>query len=74
MAQLELTKSAHLKTFIQNLIENAAHSPADIFRTFLDETGNKKALNLGCGATKIPGALGVDIVQNNAVDLVHDLK
>lgn len=74
MTQPEQTMSAHLKIFTQNLIQKADHSPMDIFQAFLEEVREKKILNLGCGTTKIPGAFGVDIVQDNAVDLVHDLN
>jgi len=31
-------------------------------------------LDLGCGAGKVPGAFGVDIVDQPGVDLVHDLE
>ncbi|HEV8712620.1 MAG TPA: class I SAM-dependent methyltransferase [Candidatus Binatia bacterium] len=31
-------------------------------------------LDLGCGAKKVPGAFGVDVVSLPGVDLVHDLE
>ncbi|HEX9245356.1 MAG TPA: methyltransferase domain-containing protein [bacterium] len=31
-------------------------------------------LDLGCGARKVPGAFGVDMVDQPGVDLVHDLE
>lgn len=31
-------------------------------------------LDLGCGANKVPGALGIDIVDLPGVDLVHNLE
>jgi hypothetical protein len=31
-------------------------------------------LNLGCGDTKIEGAIGVDIRKTDATDVVHDLS
>lgn len=31
-------------------------------------------LDLGCGARKVPGAFGIDIVSLPGVDLVHDLE
>lgn len=31
-------------------------------------------LDLGCGIRKRKGALGIDIIENNVVDIVHDLN
>ena len=31
-------------------------------------------LDLGCGARKVPGAFGIDIIAQPGVDLVHDLE
>jgi len=33
-----------------------------------------KILELGCGANKTPGAVGVDRVAGPGVDVVHDLS
>jgi SAM-dependent methyltransferase len=36
---------------------------------------DKKILHLGCGKTKIPGAIGIDIVKiPGSVEIVHDLN
>lgn len=32
----------------------------------------KKALDVGCGARKLPGATGMDIRKESGVDIVHD--
>ncbi|HBT81649.1 hypothetical protein A2757_00620 [Candidatus Giovannonibacteria bacterium RIFCSPHIGHO2_01_FULL_48_47] len=34
--------------------------------------GNKKALDVGCGGRKLPGAIGMDVRQEAGVDIVHD--
>ncbi|HEY4517779.1 MAG TPA: class I SAM-dependent methyltransferase [Candidatus Paceibacterota bacterium] len=34
----------------------------------------KKALDIGCGSRKLPGAVGVDIVKTADVDILHDLS
>lgn len=34
---------------------------------------NEKVLDLGCGGTKVPGSIGVDMVHGPSVDVVHDL-
>tara|TARA_Y100000031_G_scaffold3242_1_gene3998 strand:- start:21112 stop:21705 length:594 start_codon:yes stop_codon:yes gene_type:complete len=36
--------------------------------------GNSRALDIGCGQRKLPGAFGIDIIENSQADLVHDLK
>ena len=36
--------------------------------------GQPVILDLGCGARKVPGAFGIDIVALPGVDLVHDLE
>lgn len=33
-----------------------------------------KILNLGCGGSKFPNAIGVDINSNSAADVIHDLN
>ena len=33
-----------------------------------------KRLDLGCGIRKRRGALGIDIIDNNVVDIIHDLN
>ena len=39
-------------------------------------TGNvfsdKKVLDIGCGQRKLPGSIGMDIVENSNADVVHD--
>ena len=35
---------------------------------------NKKMLDLGCGAKKRKGAVGVDVIPNQGVDIVYDLN
>lgn len=35
--------------------------------------GGKKVLHLGCGNSKLSGAIGVDVLSFPAVDVVHDL-
>lgn len=37
-------------------------------------TANKLILDLGCGKNKHPGAIGVDNVALDTVDIVHDLR
>jgi predicted SAM-dependent methyltransferase len=32
-----------------------------------------KLLDLGCGITKRQGAIGVDVIDNDVVDIIHDL-
>jgi SAM-dependent methyltransferase len=34
----------------------------------------KKALDVGCGSRKLPGAIGIDILREPGVDIVHDLS
>ena len=34
----------------------------------------KKALDVGCGSRKLPGAVGIDILKIPGVDIVHDLS
>lgn len=34
----------------------------------------KQILDLGCGINKVPGAIGIDLVPNDQVDIVHDLR
>ncbi len=34
---------------------------------------HKKVLHIGCGNSKLPGAIGVDMLKMPAVDVVHDL-
>lgn len=34
---------------------------------------DKKVLHVGCGNSKLPGALGIDILQLPAVDVVHNI-
>lgn len=34
---------------------------------------NKKVLHIGCGASKLEGAIGIDVLKLPPVDIVHDL-
>jgi len=36
--------------------------------------GDAKALDVGCGGRKLPGAIGMDILSLPGVDVVHDLN
>ena len=36
-------------------------------------TGPGEILDVGCGSTKVPGAIGLDISADTAADIVHDL-
>lgn len=36
--------------------------------------GGKKALDVGCGQRKLPGAIGMDIVRDSAADVIHDIS
>ena len=38
-----------------------------------DVLNGKKALDVGCGSRKLPGAIGLDIVPSPAVDFVHNI-
>lgn len=33
---------------------------------------NKRALDIGCGQRKLPGAVGMDIIKNSTADVIHD--
>jgi|SRR3989338_4511188 len=35
--------------------------------------GGKKALDVGCGFRKLPGARGIDIIKTSDADIAHDL-
>lgn len=35
---------------------------------------NKRILDVGCGTNKVPGAIGIDKVKLDCVDIVHDLN
>lgn len=39
----------------------------------LSPTGPGAILDIGCGAEKVPGAVGLDISSDTAADIVHDL-
>jgi SAM-dependent methyltransferase len=39
----------------------------------LAPTGPGEVLDVGCGASKLPGAVGLDISADTAADIVHDL-
>ncbi len=39
----------------------------------LKPTGAGAILDIGCGAAKLPGAVGLDISSDTAADIVHDL-
>jgi SAM-dependent methyltransferase len=36
-------------------------------------SGGSRVLDIGCGANKIPGAIGMDINPRTAADVIHDL-
>lgn len=40
---------------------------------FAARVAQRRSIELGCGARKMPGAFGVDIAPGPGVDLVHDL-
>jgi SAM-dependent methyltransferase len=39
-----------------------------------DILDGKKALDVGCGSRKLPGAVGIDVLRVPGVDIVHDLS
>jgi SAM-dependent methyltransferase len=45
----------------------------EFFREFGVSMRGKRVLDLGCGPRKFAGALGVDLVAAEGVDLIHDL-
>jgi len=34
----------------------------------------KKVLDVGCGQRKLPGSVGIDIVEDSAADVIHDIS
>lgn len=38
------------------------------------DTSKEKVLDVGCGTAKMPGSTGIDIVNLDGVDIVHDLN
>ena len=46
----------------------------DLQAEFVARIAGRETIELGCGARKIPGALGVDIAPGSGVDLVQDLN
>jgi len=39
-----------------------------------DVVNNKRVLDVGCGRRKVPGAVGLDRIEGEGVDVVHDLN
>jgi SAM-dependent methyltransferase len=39
-----------------------------------DILNGRKALDIGCGQKKLPGAVGLDILKNSQADIVHDIS
>src|SRR5207253_9987596 len=61
-----------LRSMIQTLSETGLDIEA--YTAARRAAGQPVILDLGCGANKVPGAFGIDIVALTGVDLVHDLK
>ena len=40
----------------------------------LIDTTKEKVLDVGCGTSKMPGTMGIDIVKLEGVDIIHDLN
>jgi SAM-dependent methyltransferase len=38
-----------------------------------DELPERRVLDIGCGANKVPGAIGMDVNPKTAADVIHDL-
>src|SRR5215813_6256064 len=38
-----------------------------------EEPSERRVLDIGCGANKVPGAIGMDINPRTAADVIHDL-
>jgi SAM-dependent methyltransferase len=53
----------------RNLLEHLT----DPHQFDLVPTGPGEILDIGCGAAKVPGAIGLDISPDTAADIVHDL-
>ena len=43
-------------------------------KELLLKSEGKNILDIGCGRAKIPGAIGVDMIEDEAVDVTHDLN
>jgi SAM-dependent methyltransferase len=52
---------------------DALKAQTDPHRFDLQPSGPGTILDIGCGAEKIPGAVGLDISADTAADIVHDL-
>ena len=48
-------------------------STPSFFHDFISKYNGKRIVDLGCGARKFPGALGIDIMDCDNVDIIHDL-
>lgn len=48
----------------------------DLFNTIIEKRGKGRVLDIGCKheSLKFPGALGLDILKSDGVDVVHDLQ
>lgn len=55
-----------------NLLTPQIYTPDGFVKD--DILGGKKALDVGCGSRKLPGAVGIDIVSTSKADIVHDLS
>lgn len=44
------------------------------YKEFTAELKGKKVLDLGCGTSKLPGAIGVDLFSFDGVDCIHNLN
>jgi len=52
---------------------DALKAQADPHRFDLHPSGTGTILDIGCGAQKVPGAVGLDISADTAADIVHNL-
>src|SRR2546422_2747898 len=65
-------ESSGFRAMIQTLSETGLDIEA--YTAARRAEGQPVILDLGCGARKVPGAFGIDIVALPGVDLVHDLE
>ncbi len=47
---------------------------ARFLEELLSQASGKKILDVGCGRFKIPGAIGIDLIEDDGVDVNHDLN
>lgn len=55
-----------------DLLAPKIFTPNGLVKTNILE--GKRALDVGCGSRKLPGAVGIDILSVPGVDIVHDLS